>query len=218
MLRWMAAWPFLPFRSQIHTLATYNSSKSSEIFHASDAEECLHSFKQAAAKASGFVSSQRSFHPLLLAFLLVCPKQMPSLTVRWLPVYLVTSIGQGNDLKMDRRAGGRRWKESGERKIEKEEREKQAEACMVDHTVVSSRLVKRQLTSRARDQGSCPTLPLTSYVFHQENEHDDNNYLIKRLWGLSTKHLHSTYSLLGTVLNAMLFTHSSQLPSEVGVY
>lgn len=71
--------------------------------------------------------------------------------------------GQGNDLKTDRRAGGRR-RERGERKIEKEEREKQAEVCMGGHTVVSSRLVKRQLTSRARDQGFCPTLPLTSYV------------------------------------------------------
>lgn len=38
MLRLMAAWPFLPIPSQIHTLATYDSSKSSEIFHTSDAE------------------------------------------------------------------------------------------------------------------------------------------------------------------------------------
>lgn len=60
--------------------------------------------------------------------------------------------GQGNDLKTDRRTGGRRRRERWERKTEKEERQKQEEVWKGDHTAVSSRLVKRQLTSEARDQ------------------------------------------------------------------
>ena len=55
MLRLMAAWPFLP--CALHTMATCDSPKSNEIFHASDADECLHSFKQAAAKS--YLSSLR---------------------------------------------------------------------------------------------------------------------------------------------------------------